>query len=541
MAGALVLTLTVAAFAVQQLRSSRPRALASSLELDPNSVAVMYFDDRSGGRLGYLADALTEALIDRLHDVRSLHVISANGVGQFRGDDISPDSIARALRTGTLVRGSIEPARGDSVRVVVRLVEGASGVDFKSTTLTGSARDPLQLREDIAQRAAEFLRVRLGEEIRLEEQRRETRNADAWSLVQQGEYAWKEAEHLAELDSIGLSDERFVRADSMLADAERLDDRWPEPPIQRGFLASRRARLAPDRIQAGRFITSGLVHAERALALESRNASALELRGTLRYLRWLLSLEPDPARAAQLLRDAESDLTAAVSISPSDAAAWSALSHLRYQKPDFTEAKLAALRAYQEDAYLSAAPEIVWRLYTTSYDLEDFPGATQWCAEGGRRFPSNARFTECQLWLMTARGAAVDIDRAWKLADSLRRITPAEQWTSYEPAVRIIVAAAIARGAVTDPSRRATLADSARRVLQTTVVARDVDPAGELVGTQAFVFTLLGDKDQAFRLLKEYFAINPSHRALFAKGNSWWWRPLMDDPRFGELVGYQQH
>ena len=56
----------------------------------------------------------------------------------------------------------------------------------------------------------------------------------------------------------------------------------------------------------------------------------------------------------------------------------------------------------------------------------------------------------------------------------------------------------------------------------------------------AALVELLGDKDDAFRLLKEYFALNPGHRALFAKGNSWWWRPLKDDPRFSELVGHTQ-
>ena len=49
---------------------------------------------------------------------------------------------------------------------------------------------------------------------------------------------------------------------------------------------------------------------------------------------------------------------------------------------------------------------------------------------------------------------------------------------------------------------------------------------------------LLNEKEEVFRLLKEYFALNPEHRALFAKGNSWWWRPLKDDPRFSELVGH---
>jgi serine/threonine-protein kinase len=530
----------IAALATQRYWLTPKRAAASGVGFDATTIAVMYLDDRSDGRLAYLADGLTEALIDRLSEVRSLNVISANGVRPYRGEDVPPESVARSLGAGTVVRGSIEGTRGDSVRVIVRLVDGASGVDFKSTTLAGSAKDPLRLRDDLSQRAAEFLRARLGEQIHLQAQRAETRNADAWSLVQQAEHAKKEAESQMAADSVDAATARFARADSLLAEAERLDTEWSEPPNARGSLAYAQARLVSDRTRAGQLIATGLAHVERAIVLDPRSADALELRGTLRYLRWLLSLEADPTRAAQLLKDAEADLRAAVSISPSNAAAWSALSHLNYQKPDFTEAKLAALRAYQEDAYLSAAPDIVWRLYTTSYDLEDFAGAAQWCTEGQRRFAANPRFVECRLWLMTARGSRPDIATAWSLVDSVRARVPADQWPPYKLAVETIVGAVIARAAAVDSANRVVLADSARHVLQAAKASREMDPEGELLGFQAFARTLLGDKEDAFRLLKEYFAINPSHRALFAKGNSWWWRPLMDDPRFEELVGFQR-
>jgi tetratricopeptide (TPR) repeat protein len=282
-----------------------------------------------------------------------------------------------------------------------------------------------------------------------------------------------------------------------------------------------------------------LDHAERALGLEARSADAVELRGTLRYWRWLLSLEPDSRRAAALLRDAEADLRAAVAISPTNASAWSTLSHLQLQKPDFTEAKLAAQRAYEEDAYLSAAPEIVWRLYTTSYDLEDFAGATHWCGVGRGRFPANPRFTECRIWLMTAQGANADIGRAWQLADSLTQLAPAEEAAARRRELALIVAGVIARAAKAGGAGSAGLGDSARHLLQRFHPSRAEDPEGELLGTEAFVRILLGDTDEALRLLKEYFTVNPGHRALFAKSTSWWWRPLRDDPRFADLVGHQ--
>jgi len=532
--------LALGAIAVAAWAWSRPRNAPQAAGNDVNArrLAVTYFEDRSGGRLGYLADGLTEELISRLRGVQGLDVISVNGVRGFR--DVAPESVAKALNVGTVVQGSVEPVRGDSVRVNLRLVEGASGVDFKRASFTAAVLSPTALRDQIAEQAATFLRQRLGEEVRLQSRRAEASNPAAWSLLQQGERWRKEAEDAVADDSLDVAAARFARADSLLQKAEAADNHWAAPIVLRGTIAYREARIAPDRLRAGELITRGLGDAERALTIDGRDADALELRGTLRYLRWLFSLEPDPTRAAALLRDAEADLRTAVSISPTNASAWSTLSHLQYQKPDFTEAKLAAQRAYEEDAYLATAPDIVWRLYTTSYDLEDFAGATQWCAEGGKRFAANPRFTECRLWLITAPTARPEIDHAWALIDSVHRKSPEQKWDWEERQLRLVVAAVIARAAKSDSARRTELADSARRVAARAHATRAQDPEGELLGTEALVYVLLGDKPAAFQALKSYFAINPSHRALFAKTNSWWWRDLRADPRYADLVGFQQ-
>jgi serine/threonine-protein kinase len=324
-AGAIVL---LAGFlAVQLARRGSGGTSAMASELEPTRVAVMYFEDRSGGPLSYLADGFTEALIERLAEVRALDVVSVNGVSPFRGDNVSPDSVASVLRAGTIVQGSVEARGTDSVRVTVRLVEGVSGVDFRRTVLDGAIGDPLQLREDLVARAAEYLRSRLGDEIRLQQRRVDTRNAAAWGLVQQAEQVKKNAEELAADDDLDGSSARFARADSMLAGVEHLDDAWVEPIVMRGGIAYRQARLEPNRMLVDGHIARGMEHVGRALAADPRNADALELRGTLRYLRWLMSLEANPDRASLLLRDAENDLRSAVAISPANASAWSVLSH----------------------------------------------------------------------------------------------------------------------------------------------------------------------------------------------------------------------
>jgi hypothetical protein len=103
--------------------------------------------------------------------------------------------------------------------------------------------------------------------------------------------------------------------------------------------------------------------------------------------------------------------------------------------------------------------------------------------------------------------------------------------------MQIRVAAVLAYASRRDSTRRDVLADSARRVLVRARADRELDPALELSSDEAQVRTILGDRDEAVRLLKLYLTKNPGHREGFGKSNAWMWRELRDDPRFKELVG----
>ncbi len=507
-------------------RSARPAA-GSAGGLDPRRIAVLYFDDLSrDSSLAYLADGLTETLIDELGPVKPLEVISRNGAARYRHASVSRDSIARALKVGSLVEGSVEEV-GDRVRVTVRLVDGSSGADIDRETFEQPKGNLLRIRDTLTQQVASALRGRLGEEIRLREQKGGTENVTAWVLLQQAERARKLADSLAKSDMVAATRE-FGHADSLSAAAEAADRAWGEPTVLRGFIAYRQSRLAGDAPEANRRIDTGLGHVERALGVNPKNARALELRGSLRYWRWLLHLVPDPREAADLLKSAEQDLRSAVALDASLAGAWSALSHLDNVKSDEVQGKIDALRAYEADAYYSSADLIVWRLFLASYDLEQFVDAVHWCDVGQQRFPKDPRFVECQLWLMTSQAEAPDVAKAWQLVDQLGELTPAQRWEFGKLKAQMAVAAVLAR----DRS-----VDSARRVLTRSRGNPKLDPAQELLYLEAFVRTLLGDRDDALQLLKRYVAANPERRVDLAKDSQWWFRELRNDPRYRQLAG----
>ncbi|MBT8488425.1 MAG: hypothetical protein KJO65_06370, partial [Gemmatimonadetes bacterium] len=279
--------------------------------------------------------------------------------------------------------------------------------------------------------------------------------------------------------------------------------------------------------------------ADEALTIDPRNPEALEIRGIVTYLRYLYAMAPDAEAAEQLLADAEEDLRAATRVEPLQANAWNVLGHLYYQVDDIVEANVAARNAYEADAFLEAAPDILWRLWSTSYDLENWTQARQWCEEGRDRFVENPRFYECGLWNMTSGAADPDPDSAWTLRERVMERTPEHEADLSTLHTRVLVAATIGRraGMEDDPALAQALADSARTLLGTSRGDASVDAGRDLLVTQAFAYTLLGDNEGAVDLLQEYLTFNPDRRAGFTEHGHWWWRDLRRDPAFGRITG----
>ena len=499
---------------------------------DPNRLAVLYFQRRGGSdSLQYLADGLTEALIHELSQVKELQVISRNGVAPYKSVNVSPDSIGRALKVGTLVSGTLEQS-GDRLRVTVALVNAATGAEIGNKTLERPRTEIFALQDDLAKEVSIFLRQQVGQEVKLHESRVGTKNAAAWELVEQAEQETKAVETLLAAADTASAARRLGHADSLLAKAEALDPSWPTPAVQRGWLAYRRLDLAGGSDQAyySTWLAKGLEHAETALKLKPDDPEALELRGTLRYWQWVLNLGGGPAAAAKLIADAESDLRRAVAQDPNRAFAWAMLSHLLMRKSETAEGKLAALRAYEADPYLNEAPTILWRLFSSSLDLEDGVEATRWCDEAYRRFPGDPRFLECQISLLALPGQKPDVSKAWQLLEQNVKLYPPNQREFRRRRGQLLVAMALVR---------AGLPDSARSVALRSRSDATVDPTRELVYIEALLRNMLGDRDEALRLISVYLATNPQERPSMANDDTWWWRGLREDPRYRRLVGIE--
>ena len=507
--------------------SPAPRDAEADESLPLTSVAVLYFDDFSTQQdLGYLARGLTEALIHELAQVPALRVASRNGVKPFMDPDIPIDSVARVLRAGSLVEGSVESVAGGGLRVTVQLIDGNDGSHLMSRRVERHGSDLLALRDDVVEEVIFALRSRLGESVHRMQSLAATTSPEAWERVQRAAQLQADADELWTAGDTARTLASLEEAEGLLAEAERLDPDWPEPVVLRGRVVSsigvrRGAEYGAYEDSAG---TAALAHAERALARWPENAKALALRGGIRARMWEHAEES--AEARRLRVGAEADLEAAVAIDPDLASAWAALSRLRRQSGDFAAAKVAAERAYAVDAYLEEAALVLFNLCHTSIELKEFGQAERWCSEGARRFPGDGFFIEPQLVLLASDiEIEPDIERAEVLLEALLdHFSPLEA-ESLEPVYAMYRAAVLAR---------AGLEDSARAVIRR---ARE-DPTApgnpSIDYYEANARLRLGEPEEAIRRLASYLEASPGSREYIAK--DWWWEDLRDRPGFRALV-----
>jgi tetratricopeptide (TPR) repeat protein len=271
-----------------------------------------------------------------------------------------------------------------------------------------------------------------------------------------------------------------------------------------------------------------LEFANQALQLRPDDAEALHLRGSMRYIRWVLNLDPSPITPAQLLAGAEQDLRAGTAASnPNRASDLALLSHLLMRKSEPVDGKLMAMQAYEVDPYLIEAPAVLWRLFSASLDLEDAAETNKWCREGARRFPEDRNFIECQISLYALKGQKPDVAQLWHLLDQNVDLYPPSQREYRRRRGQLLVAMALAN---------AGLKDSARAVALRARAGADVDPSRDLIYIEILLRNLLGDRDEALQLLKLYLVTNPQDKSTIARDSTWWWRGLREDPEFKRLV-----
>jgi TolB-like protein/Tfp pilus assembly protein PilF len=153
------------------------------------SIAVLPFADMSQARdQEYFSDGLSEELLDVLARTPQLRVIGRTSSFQFKGKNEDLRVIAEKLGVDHLLEGSVRK-EGNRVRITAQLVRASDGSHLWSETYDRTLDDVFKVQDEIADAAAQAMKVTLFAG-RLPE-RSVRASSEAHNLYLEGHYFFK--------------------------------------------------------------------------------------------------------------------------------------------------------------------------------------------------------------------------------------------------------------------------------------------------------------------------------------------------------------
>jgi eukaryotic-like serine/threonine-protein kinase len=154
------------------------------------SIAVLPFEHVAGDpATEYLADGLTESIINMLSQLPGLRVVPRTMVFRYKGALGDPGAVALALNARTLLIGRLVP-RGDTITIQAELIDAASEAQIWGEQYRRPIGDLMALQEEIAWHISEALRIRLTGEQKKRLRRRPTASTAAYEEYLRGRFHW---------------------------------------------------------------------------------------------------------------------------------------------------------------------------------------------------------------------------------------------------------------------------------------------------------------------------------------------------------------
>ncbi len=165
--------------------------VSTSLTSGPiDSLAVLPFDSPASGTDDeYLADGITESILNKLTRVSGLRVVPRSVVFRYKRREVDIPIVAAELRVRALVTGRVRQ-RGNTLHVSAELTDALTESQLWGDRISRSAEDIFSVQEDMAGEIVKSLRLRLSAEERQELVRRYTEDSVAYRAYLRGRYQW---------------------------------------------------------------------------------------------------------------------------------------------------------------------------------------------------------------------------------------------------------------------------------------------------------------------------------------------------------------
>jgi len=196
----------------RELRSTPRTPTPTSPTSGPiDSLAVLPFDyPASGSDDEYLADGITESILNKLTRVSGLRVVPRSIVFRYKRRDVDIPTVAAELRVRALVTGRVRQ-RGQTLQVSAELTDTVTESQLWGDRISRSADDIFAVQEEMAGEIVKSLRVRLSTEEREALMRRYTEDSVAYRAYLRGRYQWNKRTRDGFLRAIGHFEEAIER------------------------------------------------------------------------------------------------------------------------------------------------------------------------------------------------------------------------------------------------------------------------------------------------------------------------------------------
>jgi len=148
---------TVADASMPSFNSTSPSLAALT---EARALAVLPFVYRGPPDDAWIADVLTDEVVDMISMTRGLRVFASGATSKYR-EERDPRVVGADLGAALIVDGTVVRA-GQTLRTSTRLIEVVSGVQIWSGRLEGSSADVMSLPDILSKRIAETLRLEMA-------------------------------------------------------------------------------------------------------------------------------------------------------------------------------------------------------------------------------------------------------------------------------------------------------------------------------------------------------------------------------------------
>ncbi len=233
--------------------SSSSSANATAAAPTKKSVAVLYFENQSGGKEDeYFRDGMTEDIITELSKITQLQIFPRSEMLAFRDKQTSAPQVGQQLGATFVLEGTIRRS-GNRLRITAQLVESSTRHSVWAERYDRQLEDVFAIQDEIARSIAQALRITLTPQEEKIIGLKPTENTQAYDFYLRGrsytrrenmDYALQMFDQAIQLDNhFALAHAGIAQLCGLIYELREQSPKW----IERGLTACDRAMaLAPD-------------------------------------------------------------------------------------------------------------------------------------------------------------------------------------------------------------------------------------------------------------------------------------------------------